>query len=405
MNLLSLFTGWDGMAPATERYSPLDDDLDCEVLIIGGGILGALTANELHNQGTEVAVVDSREASLGNPGFTEMPFGFSEMGFPHAGDINSLTKYQLFRESRNKAEAFIHEMDIDCKFRKIDLLKVCRDTEGMEELAREFVTLEECGRTVEWLTSDALAREYLMSTAHGGLRNPQGACMDVLAFTHGLLANLQRSGVAVHDRTTLKECTSAGGGYEFKSTGGHAVSCREVVFANSAKACSLCRDVETHIVKKSVVITEPLTDKVAPWLQGAMLTHQPPISLSLWMTSDRRLVIERKENRDAKNWFADSEVAARLCKEAQEWLPDLKLTPEFVSRTNAIQTDDGLPLAGSVPGMPGVYTAIGTDAYPLEGSMIASEILVSSITGVYHPAVEHFRFPTDTPYPDSLASV
>ncbi len=393
------------MTPALDAYSTLDNDLDCEVLIIGGGILGALTAHELQQRGVEVAIVDSRQASTGDPGYNEVPFGFSEMGLPNNCDTFSYTKYHLLKESRNKVEALIHELGIHCKFRKMDLLKLCRDSRSLEDLAKEFVTLEECGRTVEWLTSDALVREYFMPTAHGGLRNSQGACMDLLAFTHSMLGVLRDSGVAVHDRTVLEDCRPTGGGYEFTSIAGHTVTCRKVVFADSEKACSLCPDVKTTTVKKSRTITEPLKDDLNPWLHSAMLTHHRPISLKFWMTFDHRLVIERKEKRGAKNWFADSEVATRLCEEAGEWLPGLKLVPEFVSRTNAIQIDDELPMAGCVPGMPGIYTAIGTDAYPVEGSLIASEILASSITGVYHPAIEHFRFPTDTPYPDSLASV
>src|SRR5688500_15296725 len=47
-------------------HKPLAGDIDSEVVIVGGGISGALLAYALVNQGMEVVLLDSREIGAGS---------------------------------------------------------------------------------------------------------------------------------------------------------------------------------------------------------------------------------------------------------------------------------------------------------------------------------------------------
>lgn len=50
---------WNATAPAS-AYAPLSGDLDVDVAVIGGGIVGVTTARMLKDRGLKVALVEAR---------------------------------------------------------------------------------------------------------------------------------------------------------------------------------------------------------------------------------------------------------------------------------------------------------------------------------------------------------
>jgi len=52
------------------HYFPLDQDVDCEVAIIGAGVTGALVAYYLTKEGIHTIIVDRREVGTGSTSAT-----------------------------------------------------------------------------------------------------------------------------------------------------------------------------------------------------------------------------------------------------------------------------------------------------------------------------------------------
>src|SRR5690606_26953096 len=66
MKLTSNFPYWLLKNGLTQSYPSLDHDLDCEVIVVGGGITGALVADRLTEEGFEVTVIDRRDICSGS---------------------------------------------------------------------------------------------------------------------------------------------------------------------------------------------------------------------------------------------------------------------------------------------------------------------------------------------------
>ena len=66
MDLKSGYPFWAVRNGLMHAFPPLRDDLQCDVLVVGGGITGALIANELCAHGHDVAVIEQRDIGWGS---------------------------------------------------------------------------------------------------------------------------------------------------------------------------------------------------------------------------------------------------------------------------------------------------------------------------------------------------
>ena len=66
MDLKSGYPWWAVRNGLIHAFPPLQQDLRCDVLVVGGGITGALIADELSRHGHDVAVIEQRD--IGQPG-------------------------------------------------------------------------------------------------------------------------------------------------------------------------------------------------------------------------------------------------------------------------------------------------------------------------------------------------
>src|SRR3954468_6434804 len=66
MDLKSGRSLWTVKNPRPPRYPALRRDISCDVVIVGGGISGALVAHELVRDGHDVVVLDSRTPGTGS---------------------------------------------------------------------------------------------------------------------------------------------------------------------------------------------------------------------------------------------------------------------------------------------------------------------------------------------------
>jgi len=66
MNLTSSHPFWAVCNGLPESYPSLKQDVSCDVVVIGGGITGALVALHLTEAGTKTLVIDKRDIGTGS---------------------------------------------------------------------------------------------------------------------------------------------------------------------------------------------------------------------------------------------------------------------------------------------------------------------------------------------------
>lgn len=141
---------WRGFAPET-AFAPLQGDLSCEVLIVGGGITGITLALLLAQQGRQVVLLEGESIGSGSTGNStgNLYETLSQGLAPLAKRWGSEVARQVVGHRRAAVE-FIesHAAQADCGFRRCAHYLYAVSESRREEIAGEFEALSAAGASV-----------------------------------------------------------------------------------------------------------------------------------------------------------------------------------------------------------------------------------------------------------------
>ena len=109
---------WIATTPAT-TYPPLDGDLDADVAVVGGGIVGIVTAVLLRRAGRGVVVLERDRIASGVTGHTTAKLT-SQHGLRYAELEQRAGSHiaRLYGEANEAAIAWVAGHDLDCELRR-----------------------------------------------------------------------------------------------------------------------------------------------------------------------------------------------------------------------------------------------------------------------------------------------
>ena len=148
----------------SRRHPPMDEDIRCDVVIVGGGITGALVSHALVRAGISCTVIDRRDIGQGSTIASTALLQY-EIDTPLQALIATVGKQSAIRAYRLGAEA-IHRLDTlcqgvdDCSFVKRPSLLLARTKSDLPALQGELEARKSARLEVRWLASSELKRSY-----------------------------------------------------------------------------------------------------------------------------------------------------------------------------------------------------------------------------------------------------
>src|SRR4030095_7889812 len=147
------------------HYFPLDQDVDCEVAIIGAGITGALVAYYLTKEGIPTVVIDRREVGTGSTSATtgllqyevDTPL-FELIGM--VGEKKAVRSYHLCVEAIYGIERLVHELGEGCDFERKQSLYLASRSGDVEILQKEYGVRTRNGTRLELLGREAIRESF-----------------------------------------------------------------------------------------------------------------------------------------------------------------------------------------------------------------------------------------------------
>lgn len=137
------------------KYNTLEKDLDCEILIVGGGIAGILTAYTLSERGHDVALVEAGRIMNGVISNSTATIT-SQHGLIYTdiakkyGEKNARIFYDSQELAIDMYEGIISKHGIDCDFKRLNGYLYTRDNDT-RALKREFELLNKIGAEVRYI--------------------------------------------------------------------------------------------------------------------------------------------------------------------------------------------------------------------------------------------------------------
>jgi len=399
MDLKSGYPFWAVRNGLMHAYPALQDDLHCEVLVVGGGITGALIADHLAMHGHDVAVVEQRDIGWGSTAAStallqyEIDTPLHELAARYGLD-DAVLAYRACAQAIDQLGELagaLHGTD----FQPAQSLYYASRRRDLAALIEEFELRQQHGFAVDWFDAEGVRSHYGFD-APGAILSDKAARVDPYRLTYRLLARLCKHGGRVHDRSAVEHIEAHPRHVLVRTTAGAHIHCRQLVLAAGYANQHWLHQRVASNRSSYAFVTDPLPAQALGALRDTLMWETARPYLYLRSTADQRLLVGGEDDAIDVPARRDAQVdrkARRLAAKASTLLGGLPVEPAFAWAGTFAETADGLPFFGPHPQWgPRVQFAMAYGGNGITYSMIGAGLLRASIEGKQHPLARLFSF-------------
>ncbi len=399
MDLKSGYPWWAIRNGLPCDFPRLERDLRCDVAIVGGGITGALIADEFAGHGHEVVVVEERDVGWGSTAAStallqyEIDTHLLDLA-KSVGEADALLAYRACVQSVEALEAMLARMR-DVGYLRSDSLYFASRRRDRGRLRAEFEARERNGFQVEWLDQGAVRERYGFD-APAAIRNRPAAGVDPYRFALRLLRRVAKSGAGVFDRTRIAAIEPRSRDVLLRTGDGACIVARHVVLAAGyATQQWLPRKVAKNR-SSYAIISDPLDAGVLAAFERTMAWETARPYLYFRITRDRRLLVGGEDDAVDIPARRDRRVpgkAETLLQRMHRLVPDAAIGPAFSWAGTFAETADGLPFFGPHASLgPRVHFAMAYGGNGITYSRLGAGLLRARVERRGHPLARLFSF-------------
>ncbi len=379
-------------------YPSLKEDLETEIVIIGGGITGALISCALIDMGKEVIMVDKRDVGQGSTAATTSMIQY-EIDVPMIklskmiGEESAVLCYREGVRAIGALEKLIRDNEIDCGFENKQSIYLAHNARAEKWLLKEFHLRKKHHLDVAWGTALEVKEKYGLES-HGAIISQCGAGLDAFRLAHELIRKNTERGMKVFDQTCIVKHDSTEGNHVLITSTGKTIRAGLVVYCNGFEAVEQLKEKVCDLVYTYAAISEGGL-KLNSDLKKSLLwtTHDPYLYMRL--TEDDRVLVGGGDTRFRKSvnqHRMKEKRTAIILEELKEVLPALDFIEDFNWGGVFGSTKDGLPYIGESPEYPGSFFVLGFGGNGITFSVQAMEMIRARLRGEDHPLAGYYRF-------------
>mgnify|MGYP001028699191 CR=1 FL=1 len=380
-------------------YPSLRHNAVAEVLIIGGGITGSLIAHQCIKEGYETVLVDRREVANGSTSATTSMLQY-EIDVPlyelsgKIGEKGALESYRACCRSINDLSEISREVHSGCEFKKKDSLYFAALKKDRDRLKKEYEARRKAGFSVRWLEEDDVRERYGLQNAFGGILSGQAASADAFRLTHDILNYNHQKGLAVYDKTEIREVSYKPGGVTAVTADGHTIRARKIIYCNGFESTGIVREKFVKLISTYAVAGEQ-NDHLHPELANVLIWNTGNPYTYMRVTDDSRLLIGGEDEdfvNTAKRDALLGKKQLKLEKRVQRMMPELDFRTDFAWAGTFGETKDGLPVIGKHRDFPSAYFVLGFGGNGITFSVTGMQMVSAMLKNKKHPLEEYFKF-------------
>jgi glycine/D-amino acid oxidase-like deaminating enzyme len=378
--------------------TPLRRSLQTDVLIVGGGITGALLAHSLVKAGLRPLIVDRRRAALlGSTAASTALLQF-ELDTPLitlSKSIGARKAANVWRASRNAVNELrtrTHALGFDAQLVSRPSLYLAGDVLDARALKREASMRQRIGLASELLDGRAL-RHHFGIHREAAILSHGNAEANPVQLADRYLRSAIKGGARFHAPHEIVDLQYARYGTTLRTADGIDIRARYVVLCTGYELAKIVPPANNRVMSTWAIATRPQPLKV--WPQRALIWESSDPYLYLRTTRDGRVICGGEDEE-----FADSDKrdallphkAMRIGKKLHSMFPALDVRPAFKWAGSFGASPNGMPTIGEIPGYPKCYAVMGYGGNGITFSMLATQIITSAIQGKANIDAPLFRF-------------
>ncbi len=379
-------------------YPKLEKNIQTDVVIMGGGISGALAAHYLLQKNITCVIVDARSIGLGSSCASTSLLQY-EIDTPLyklsalIGEKNAARSYWLCKEAIDKLVLLADKigfMDIQKK----KSLYFAAAKKDVANLKKEFSARKKQGFTVRYLEDKEVFKNSGIHAPAAILSRDAGQT-NAYMFTHALHRYNSKKGLEVYDRTTIRTIKHDTKGVNLVTENGYKIKARKLIYATGYEVVKYIDKPIVKLHSTYATISEALSLERPYWKDEMLLWNTADPYLYMRTTPDNRILIGGRDEDFYSPKRRDELIGAKtrkLSNDFQKAFPHINFIPEFSWTGTFGSTKDGLPFIGPYKKLPNSYFALGFGGNGITFSLIAAEMIAQLISGKKNVDANIFSF-------------
>ncbi|MDQ2639444.1 MAG: FAD-binding oxidoreductase [Pseudomonadota bacterium] len=377
---------WEEGRVALPARSTLGRDRECDVLVVGAGVTGAMVAEALSDIGLHVICCDRRVPATGATA-ASMALVLHETDTPLASLARRMHREdaeRLWRRAFVAVHALrdrVRVLGIEAQLQERSSLYLQGDLLDAAGLRAEAQARARAGFEVSYLPPAQMQREYGIR-GRAALRSGGALAVNPRALAAGLLRAAAARGAELLVPEDITAVEVGRTGVRAATRTGHRINSRHVVLASGHELFRWVPSRGHRIVSAWAIATRRQPRQL--WPGPDLIREAGSSGLHLRATADGRvlcgggneaiaLAADREALLPAKVLWLQKRLAALLprvdAEAAHAW------SVAFGSMAS------GLPAIGEVPGMPHCFAIVGCGGNGLIFSMVAAQMLRNRLSG------------------------
>lgn len=397
MKLRSTETFWPLKNAMKNSYPSIDSDLNTTILIIGGGITGALMAYKLITEGKKVILVDRRDVCNGSTAAStallqcEIDISLHEL-IKIRGEKCAVDSYQNGKKAIFDLRTIIDTIKSDCQFEFKKSIYFTSVKKDIPFLRNEFKCRKEHGFDVNWLERWDL--EKLGLNAIAAIESNTAAVMDPFRLANDLLVYCQKKGMQILDRTNITAIQNQKGKCIAHTENKFTITANHIIHCTGYESTETLAEKVVDL-KSTYVITSESLPILPTAFKNAIFWDTSSPYLYFRATADNRIIMGGGDEE-----FKDPIKRDKLLPKKEQYLlkhferrfPKIEFKLDYSWAGTFGETKDGLPYFGKPDPKKNEHYVLGFGGNGITFSVIGMNSILDSINDAKNEDLEYYRF-------------
>ncbi len=340
MNTMQEKTYWNNIDENYKTYPKLTSNIDCDVVVVGGGISGSLTAYYLSQYKLNTVLIEKNKIGHGS---TLLSSGILKAYVDKSLSVlaslmsekQAERAYKLCLKSIDDIENILSNIHKDCGFEK--------------------------------------------------LKNNH-ALFDPFKFCHAVLKGASSKGARIYENTSLSSFDYAPEQMRV-NTDTYNITCKKIVFTAGQSALTLIKDKIVNLRPSSTIVTNKLS-KFDGLEEKCICNKYNGLSYNIRILDNNRILAQVHGTDNEQDLTASNIITA-----LNNLLPNIKnIEAEYFWKCSYPETKDSLPYIGVYDSLPNCYFNLGIGGNGEALSAYGAQIIKDLILYDNNPDTEIFSF-------------
>jgi len=406
MNLVSGDTIWSKINNIPNKYTYISENIECDIVIIGAGITGALCSYYFTKEDVDTVILDKNIIGYGSTRAStailqyEIDKDLSGLkgivGYKNAVDCFKETEKGLY-----EIDKIVKDIDDDCGFKIKDCLYYTYKNNEVNFIRNEYDLRKDSGFNVSYIDEEKAKNKFSFNIKGGIYSKDLAGEIDPYRFTHSLIRKGVQNGLRVYENTEVLNIKNENDKVVLTTNNGFKIKAKKVIIAKGYEARKYFSKKTAILTRSFNIVTKPLTS-FEGWYNKCIIRDTDNPYIYIRGTEDNRIIIggedeklggERSKIYNLKNEDSLSYNKYNiLLNKVKSYFPQINnIEIEYTFSGFFGETKDGLPYIGEHKDYPNHYFCLGYGSNGVIYGLIGAKLIRDLHFGGNPPILNLFR--------------